>query len=154
MNPISRLLVLLPASFIATFVPHADAAKHSVRFDGLYCCPVPTNIGATTSCLRFYPDRTVLTVVSIGSPSDIAKWLMRQKEPNFRYTMKGDSLRFTQSGKPLSYVYSGTIGGDSIALRVRAIITVIPWDMSSVTTSLFLLLYIDCKPRPHHLTSQ
>ena len=119
MNPISRLLVLLSASFIATFVSHTDAAKHSVRFDGLYCCPVPTNIGATTSCLRFYPDRTVLAVVSLGSPSDVAKWLMRQKEPNFRYTIKGDSLRFTQSGKPLSYVYSGTIAGDSIALRVE-----------------------------------
>src|ERR1700730_12446026 len=98
---------------------HAFAAKSTLRFDGFYRCSVPTNIGAMTSHLRFYPDGVVVATTSPGTLRDVTKWLNRQQKPNFRYSVRGNSIQFTEDrGGALSYVYSGTIGTESLTLRI------------------------------------
>jgi len=98
---------------------HALAAKSALRFDGFYRFTLPTNVGAMTSYLRFYPDGVVVATTTPGTLGDVTKWLNRQQKPNYRYSVHGNSIQFTEdTGGALSYVYSGTMAADSLTLRV------------------------------------
>jgi hypothetical protein len=94
------------------------AANDSLRFDGLYRCNKGSSAGPVTFYLRFYPDGVVLSVLAKGGPEDLATWFNRQKQPNFHYELKSDSLRFTEQAEKMFFVYSGTVAVGSIALRV------------------------------------
>jgi hypothetical protein len=94
------------------------AAKNPLRFDGLYCCTRQSEIGPATFYLRFYPDGVVLSVVSTGSPRDVARWLNRDKEQSFRYSMKSTSLHLEDQNGEMTFVYSGTVHPGSLTMRV------------------------------------
>jgi len=96
----------------------AVAEKNPLRFDGFYCCQRDSSAGPVTFYLRFYPDGVVLSVLSTGTPREVAKWFYRQKQPNFHYELKGNSLHFTEQTKDMFFVYSGTVTPDSLPLRV------------------------------------
>jgi hypothetical protein len=50
---------------------HTFAAKSALRFDGFYRFNVPTNVGAMTSYLRFYPDGVVVATTTPGTLRDV-----------------------------------------------------------------------------------
>jgi hypothetical protein len=104
--------------WVAFWPDRASAAKPLLRFDGMYTCHKGSSAGPVTFYLRFYPDEVVLSVLSTGSPSDLAAWFNRRKQPNFHYELKGNSLRFTEQTKDMVFVYSGTVTPDSLPLRV------------------------------------
>ncbi len=96
----------------------AHAKNTRLQFDGFYRCSIPTSAGPMTSYLRFYSDGVVVASITPGTIADVAKWLNRAKQPNFHYRVRGTALRFEEDLEGLSYIYSGTIRDDSLALRV------------------------------------
>jgi hypothetical protein len=71
------------------------------------------------SYLRFYPDGIVVATTHSAAPHDASKGLDRHRRPNFHYSVRGNSIRFTEDRDgALSYLYSGTIRTDSLALVV------------------------------------
>src|SRR5437773_10048343 len=103
---------------VALYPMQGGAAKNSLRFDGLYRCDKGSSAGPVTFYLRFYPDGVVLSVLAKGGPDDLATWFNRQKQPNFHYELKNNSLRFTEQAEEMFFVYSGTVAPGSLALRV------------------------------------
>jgi len=115
---LTHILTVLLACCIVGSPVRASAAKASLRFDGLYMCHRGSSAGPVTFYLRFYPDGVVLSVLSTGTPRDLATWFNRRKQPNFHYKVKGNSLRFTEQTKDMFFVYSGMVASDSLPLRV------------------------------------
>ena len=64
-------------------------ASPSLRYDGLYLCKIDDGDG-TTEYLRFYPDGTVLEVLSTGTPDQTARWLYRGTDPHWCETITVD----------------------------------------------------------------
>ena|SRR5438094_5595593 len=119
MNCVRRLTNIIAIAGLCA-AAHAHAAKSTLRFDGFYRFNVPTNVGAMTSYLRFYPDGVAVATTTPGTLRDVTKWLNRQQKPNYHYSVQGNSIQFTEdTGGALSYVYLGTIGSDSLTLRVE-----------------------------------
>ena len=118
MNCARRLVSIVALAGLCT-AAHAFAAKSALRFDGFYRFNVPTNVGAMTSYLRFYPDGVVVATTTPGTLRDVTKWLNREQKPNYHYSVRGNSIQFTEdTNGASSYAYSGTIGPDSLSLRV------------------------------------
>ena len=97
----------------------AFAGKSALRCDGLYRCSEPTDDRAMASYLRFYPDGIVVATTRSGTLHDVTKRLNRQQCPNFHYTIRGNSIEFTDHrGGASSYVYSGKISSGSLTLFI------------------------------------
>ena len=79
----SHVLPLILCICIYSAILHAQRvndASVSVRYDGLYFNHFDDGT-AGGEYLRFYPDGTVVSVLSIGAPQKVALWLTRE-HPN------------------------------------------------------------------------
>ncbi|MDQ2867361.1 MAG: hypothetical protein M3R59_02960 [Verrucomicrobiota bacterium] len=115
---IVRTLTVVLAWHILAFPASTFAAKGFLRFDGVYTCHRDSSAGPVTFYLRFYPDAVGVSVLSTGTPKKLATWFNRQKQRNFRYELRGSSIRFTEQTKDMFFVYGGTVGHDSLSLQV------------------------------------
>lgn len=72
--------------------------------------------------LRLYPEGTVLSVCSTGTPAQVWRWLTREDADRIgfargEYTLRGDELSFTAGSRHGSVSYSGTVGRRSLSLK-------------------------------------
>ena len=107
----------------------ANAAQTSaIRFDGVYYASVPWPPGrgqkakkgsALFLYFRFYSDGSVVSLLSTGTPTGVAKFIRRNLEEsgNGTYSISGDRLHFRVITRHGSIIYSGKLHGDSLALR-------------------------------------
>ena len=72
---------------------------------------------------RFYPDGSVVSLLSTGTPIDVAKVIRRNLElsGNGIYSISGDRLDVRVTAQHGSLFYSGKIHGDVLALRFMAV---------------------------------
>ena len=113
--------------------PAAQASVPKLHFDGLYCCTRDAEIvGTARFYLRFYPDGVVLSTVSIGTPAQVAKWLIRSKQQHFHYSVSGTSLHLQDENGGHIFLYSGTIHAGYLTMIVDRYDTATRESMGSV----------------------
>ena len=127
--------IAIAALVLASFV-FADAAQTSaIRFDGVYYAAVswPPGWGlkakkgsALFLYFRFYPDGSVVSLLSTGRPMAVAKFMRRNLEEsgNGTYSINGDRLHFRVTTRHGSVIYTGRVHGDALALRSYGSISV------------------------------
>ena len=121
------------ALVLACFAFASPAQSSTLRFDGVYRAPVqpPASwpvkpIKELFLYFRFYPDGSVVSLLSTGTPMEVAKFIRRNLEEsgNGTYSISGDGLHFRVTTRHGSIIYSGKIKGDSLALRSYGSISV------------------------------
>jgi hypothetical protein len=82
--------------------------QQAVRYDGLY---QSEKEDTAWYYLRFYKDGTVLSVTSIGTPAQVARWLNKQYQDAGKgaYSIDGDHLKFSETSPSGTVDYDGTI---------------------------------------------
>jgi hypothetical protein len=114
------------AFVLACFALASPAQGSTIRFDGVYRAPVqpPARwpVKATKELFlyfRFYPDGSVVSLLSTGTPMEVAKFIRRNLEEsgNGTYSISGDRLHFRVTTRHGSTIYSGKVHGDALALR-------------------------------------
>lgn len=105
-----------------------------LRYDGIYATGITTDDSGMPyrQYLRFYEDGTVLDASSIGTPAQVARWLVKDKRDlsSGRYTVDGDRIAFTTHsehvGRPDSPAgdgprvvidYEGTVSHGALTLH-------------------------------------
>ena len=121
------------ALVLACFAFASAAQSSTIRFDGVYRAPVqpPASwpVKPTKELFlyfRFYPDGSVVSLLSMGTPIEVAKFIRRNLEEsgNGTYSISGDRLNFRVTTRHGSTIYSGKVHGDSLALRSYGSISV------------------------------
>jgi hypothetical protein len=115
-----------------TTLPGARAATQlGPRFDGLYQSVTDQMVQGddgqpvhSTFWMRFYTDGTVLAATTQGGTASVVqKWLVPGSNayiPQGKFTVAGNSIKFTVT-TPLGTVdYDGTIDGDQITFNVQS----------------------------------
>jgi hypothetical protein len=104
--------VIVPDATAPDLHPGATA----LLFDGLY----RAEHGDYSSYLRFYADGVVLEVGSTGSPTDVGRWLGRDRDDlsRGRYTLDGSTVRFAATSAAGTVDYEGdVVGSGRLELR-------------------------------------
>jgi hypothetical protein len=88
----------------------ATAAKQqqAVRYDGLY---QSEKEGDHWYYLRFYEDATVLSVTSVGTPAQVARWFNKQYQYGGKgtYSIDGDHIKFSETSRDGIVDHEGAI---------------------------------------------
>ena len=124
----ARCSIGVIAFALACFASANAAQTSTIRFDGVYYASVPWPPGwglkakkgsALLLYFRFYPDGSVVSLLSTGTPMEVAKFIRRNLEEsgNGTYSISGDRLHFRVTTRHGSIIYSGRVHGDSLALR-------------------------------------
>ena len=115
---------LVIALVLLCFAFANSGQSSTIRFDGVYGAPIETPAGWRVKkelflYFRFYPDGTVVSLLSTGTPIEVAKFIRRNLEEsgNGTYSISGDRLHFRVTARRGSIIYSGKVHGDSLALR-------------------------------------
>ena len=118
---------------LACFAFATPAESSTLRFDGVYRAPVQPPVSRPVKptkelflYFRFYPDSSVVSLLSTGTPMEVAKFIRRNLEEsgNGTYSISGDRLHFRVTTRHGSIIYSGKVHGDSLALRSYGSISV------------------------------
>jgi hypothetical protein len=121
------------AFVLACFAFASPAQSSAIRFDGVYRAlvqpPASWPVKPTKELFlyfRFYPDGSVVSLLSTGTPMGVAKFICRNLEDsgNGTYSISGDRLHFRVTTRHGSIIYSGKVHGDSLALRSYGSISV------------------------------
>jgi hypothetical protein len=109
---------------LACFALANSGQSSTIRFDGVYGAPIQTPAGWRVKkelflYFRFYPDGSVVSLLSTGTPMEVAKFIRRNLEEsgNGTYSVNGDRLHFRLTTPHGSTIYSGKFHGDALALR-------------------------------------
>jgi hypothetical protein len=96
----------------------------TIRFDGVYRGPfLPPASWHVKKDLwlyfRFYPNGSVVSLLSTGTPTEVAKFIRPNLElsGNGTYSVTGDRVDIRVTTRHDSTIYSGKIHGDVLALR-------------------------------------
>ena len=115
---------LVTALVLACFALANSGQSSTIRFDGVYGAPIQTPAGWRVKkelflYFRFYPDGSVVSLLSTGTPIDVARVIRRNLElsGNGTYSISSDRLDVRVSTQNGSLIYSGKIHGESLALR-------------------------------------
>jgi hypothetical protein len=136
---VKRMVTCAPRSspvialVLACFAIANPAQGSTIRCDGVYRAPVqpparwpvkPTK--ELFLYFRFYPDGSVVSLLSTGTPMEVAKFIRRNLDGsgNGTYSISGDRLHFRVTTRHGSIIYSGKVHGDSLALRTYGSISV------------------------------
>lgn len=82
--------------------------------------------GSTRDFLRFYPDGTVDSVCSTGTPEQVWRWFDREHRKDFghfhgEYTVRADRLSFFVADDRVGRIeYAGVVGGRALALALHS----------------------------------
>jgi hypothetical protein len=131
----ARGSIAVTAFVLACFAFANPAQTSAIRFDGVYYAPVPWPPGWGLKAkkgsglflyFRFYPNDSVVSALSTGTPMEVAKFIRRNLEEsgNGTYSISGDRLHFRVTTRNGSIIYSGRVHGDSLALRSYGSISV------------------------------
>ena len=121
------------ALVLACFAFVSPAQSSTLRFDGVYRARVqpPASWGVKPTkelflYFRFYPEGSVVSLLSTGTPMEVAKFIRRNLEEsgNGTYSISGDRLDVRVTTRHGSLIYSGKIHSDSLALRSYASISI------------------------------
>jgi hypothetical protein len=114
------VLAFLFAYFAFVYPGHSS----TIRFDGVYRAPFwpPASWRVKKDLwlyFRFYPNGSVVSLVSTGTPTDVAKFIGPNLElsGNGTYSVSGDRVDIRVTTRHDSTIYSGKIHGDVLALR-------------------------------------
>ncbi len=124
----ARSSIGVTAFALACFAFANGAQTSTIRFDGVYYASVPWPPGWGQKAkkgsplflyFRFYPDGSVVSLLSTGTPTDVAAFIRRNLEEsgNGTYSISGDRLHFRVTTGHGSTIYSGKVHSDSLALR-------------------------------------
>ena len=124
----ARCCIGVTAFALACFAFANAAETSTIRFDGVYYASVawPPGWGqkakkgsALFLYFRFYPDGTVVSLLSTGTPMEVGRFIRRNLEEsgNGTYSISGDRLHFRVTTPHGSVIYTGRVHGDSLALR-------------------------------------
>jgi len=114
------------ALVLACFAFGSAAQGSTIRFDGVYWAsvqpPASWPVKPTKELFlyfRFYPNGSVVSLLSTGTPIEVAKFIRRHLElsGDGAYSISGDRLYFRVTTRRGSIIYSGKVHGDSLALR-------------------------------------
>jgi hypothetical protein len=101
-----------------------SSQSSTIRFDGVYGAPIQTPAGWRVKkqlflYFRFYPDGSVVSLLSTGTPMEVAKFIRPNLEEsgNGTYSISGDRLHFQVTTPDDSVIYTGRLHDDSLALR-------------------------------------
>ncbi|NIP99418.1 MAG: hypothetical protein GWM98_02540 [Nitrospinaceae bacterium] len=105
-----------------------------LRFEGVYQSGphiVAPNTRAEQTYwhyLRFYEDQTVLTVSSVGSPENFARWFRKENYPKIYFSLGGyyfeeGQIKFSSTSREGVVDYEGTILKDGLRLKTFSHIT-------------------------------
>ena len=115
---------LVVALLFACFAFANSGQSSTIRFDGVYGAPIQTPAGWRVKkelflYFRFYPDGSVVSLLSTGTPMEVAKFIRPNLEGsgNGTYSISGDRLNVRVTTTHGSAIYSGKLHGDSLALR-------------------------------------
>ena len=115
---------LVIALVLVCFAFANSGQSSTIRFDGVYGAPIQTPAGWRVKkqlflYFRFYPDGSVVSLLSTGTPIEVAKFIRRNLEEsgNGTYSISGDRLHFRVTTPHGSVIYTGRVHGDSLALR-------------------------------------
>jgi hypothetical protein len=115
---------LVIALVLACFAFANSGQSSTIRFDGVYGASIQTPAGWRVKkqlflYFRFYPDGSVVSLLSTGTPIEVAKFIRRNLEEsgNGTYSISGDRLHFRVTTPHGSVIYTGRLHGDSLALR-------------------------------------
>jgi hypothetical protein len=106
----------LPAASAVDGLAEGPGASAKVRTDGVYYLSVDSDKDANgvplCSAVRLYEDGTALDVEFHGRPSDVAKWLDRDKDDLFpgTWALDGDKLTVVVSTGLAETSQTGTLG--------------------------------------------
>jgi len=118
-----RSVALVACLLVACRTPAPPLAGRStdayVRFDGLYTTAPTPEPEPTRAMLRFYADKTVLAVTTLGAPDEIVEWFKKghAHSSTGTYEIYGTSLKFSTKSRDGVVDYEGTIRGETIELR-------------------------------------
>ena len=115
---------LVIALVLLCFAFANSGQSSTIRFDGVYGAPIQSPASWHVKkelflYFRFYPDGSVVSLLSTGTPIDVAKFIRRNLElsGNGTYSISGDRLDVRVTTRHGSLIYSGKIHSDSLALR-------------------------------------
>ena len=115
---------LVIALVLLCFAFANSGQSSTIRFDGVYGAPIQSPASWHVKkelflYFRFYPDGSVVSLLSTGTPIDVAKFIRRNLElsGNGTYSISGDRLDVRVTTRHGSLIYSGKIHRDSLALR-------------------------------------
>jgi hypothetical protein len=121
-RPVRCRLVI--ALVLACFAFANSGQSSTIRCDGVYGAPIQTPAGWRVKkelflYFRFYPDGSVVSLLSTGTPIEVAKFIRRNLEEsgNGTYSISGDRVNIRVITPHDSVVYTGKFHGDSLALR-------------------------------------
>ena len=125
MFPGTRRSSIGVTAFALACFTFANAAQSStIRFDGVYGAPIqpPASWHVKKDLFlyfRFYPDGSVVSLLSTGTPTEVAKFIRRNLElsGNGNYSISGDRVNIRVITPHDSLVYTGKFHGDALALR-------------------------------------
>jgi hypothetical protein len=122
---ISRCSIAATAFALACFAFASPAQISTIRFDGVYRAlvqPPPDWPRKPTTDLflyiRFYPDSSVVSVLSTATPNKVATFLRRHIElsGNGKYSISGDRVQFRVATRHGDIDYWGRIEPNSLQL--------------------------------------
>ena len=139
----ARCSIGVTALALACFASANAAQTSTIRFDGVYYASVPWPPGwgqkakkgsALFLYFRFYPDGSVVSLLSTGTPIEVAKFIRPNSEVsgNGTYSISGDRLHFRVTAQHGSVIYSGRVHGDSLALRTYGSISMLVYRFAPV----------------------
>ena len=111
----ARCGIAVTAIALAHFAFGSPAQVSAIRFDGVYQTPVG---GSLFLYFRFYPDGSVVSALSTGTATQVAKFLRRHLEVSGDgfYSISGDRVKLRVVTRRGEVDYWGRIGRDSLQL--------------------------------------
>ena len=102
----------------------ALAIHAGLRFEGFYIAPATAQISASIY-LRFFPNGSVISVVSSGTPAEVARWFVAGHggvcQGQFRIFT--NLLEFEVASPEVTIEYKGTINRNILTLQSHSLIT-------------------------------
>ena len=119
-----HLILLLALSLFASSAATADTPK--LRYDGLYWTGFINTAGTRTSYakyLKFRKDGNVMSVSSVGRPTQVEKWIDKNRHVSRgRYKIEDGKIRFTVSSRRGKVRFQGTIRDGGLKLSSHSLI--------------------------------
>ena len=122
MNSVRTLALVAIITSCATLEDHEipnlrNQSLPALRFDGLY---QTAQEGEDWSYLRFYPDGTVISVCSNGTPNDLKSWFTKEHANISIGTvlLEGAHLSFTSTSSQGAVDYEGELILDQLHLTL------------------------------------
>jgi hypothetical protein len=115
----TKKLAYYPAILVAVFAVlniYACNNTPAVRVDGVY---QSKKDGSSYEYLHFFADGSVITVSSEGTPTDIAKWFIKDSPSvsKGKYILTGQHIKFSSTDSYGSVDYDGDIKDDILYLK-------------------------------------